>query len=107
MSIFFYHIYNSLKRICSIQSYFNSSELPDHILTNELVSKFEEASGIKDQQHQEEVFLSLIKQLPPLNRLLLSWLMVHIDHVIEKVLLSSLTILDTLLLWSISIEYYY
>jgi len=59
-------------------------ELPEHILTNDLVPKFEEASGIKDQQHQEEVFLSLIKQLPPLNKLLLSWLMVHIDHVIEK-----------------------
>ena len=63
----------------------NFSELPEHILTNDLVPKFEEASGIKDQQHQEEVFLSLIKQLPPLNKLLLSWLMVHIDHVIEKV----------------------
>jgi len=74
------------------QSVFNFSELPDHILTNELVSKFEEASGIRDQQHQEEVFLALIKQLPPLNRLLLSWLMVHIDHVIEKVSLYHLII---------------
>ena len=68
-----------------IDSPFYFSELPDHLLTNELAAKFEDASAIKDPQQQEEAFSSLIEQLPVLNKLLLSWLMVHIDHVIEKV----------------------
>lgn len=59
-------------------------ELPDNILTNELLSKFEDASSIKDSQLQEETFSSLIRQLPVYNRTLLSWLMVLMDHVIEK-----------------------
>ncbi|XP_059351189.1 ralA-binding protein 1-like isoform X2 [Daphnia carinata] len=59
-------------------------ELPDNILSNELLSKFEDASSIKDSQLQEETFSSLIRQLPVYNRTLLSWLMVLMDHVIEK-----------------------
>ena len=62
-----------------------SRELPDNILTNELLSKFEDASSIKDNQYQEETFSGLIRQLPVYNKILLSWLMVLMDHVIEKV----------------------
>ena len=62
-----------------------SRELPDNILTNELLSKFEDASSIKDSQIQEETFGGLIRQLPVYNKILLSWLMVLMDHVIEKV----------------------
>ena len=64
---------------------FVSRELPDNILTNELLSKFEDASSIKDSQLQEETFSGLIRQLPVYNRTLLSWLMVLMEHVIEKV----------------------
>lgn len=60
-------------------------ELPDNILTNELLSKFEDASSLKDTQNQEETFNALIGQLPVYNKILLSWLMVHMNHVIEKV----------------------
>ena len=60
-------------------------ELPDNILTNELLSKFEDASSIKDNILQEETFSHLIRLLPVYNRILLSWLMLHMDHVIEKV----------------------
>ena len=60
-------------------------ELPDNILTNELLPKFEDASTVKDSQLQEETFRNLIRQLPANNRTLISWLMVHMDHVIEKV----------------------
>ncbi|XP_046450987.1 ralA-binding protein 1-like isoform X3 [Daphnia pulex] len=59
-------------------------ELPDNILTNELLSKFEDASSIKDSQLQEETFSGLIRQLPVHNKTLLSWLMVLMEHVIEK-----------------------
>lgn len=47
--------------------------------------KFEDASSLKDPQNQEEIFLHLVQQLPPCNKLLLSWLMIHMAHVIEKV----------------------
>ena len=60
-------------------------ELPENILTNELLYKFEDASSIKDNILQEEMFSHLIRQLPVYNRILLSWLMLHMDHVIEKV----------------------
>jgi RalA-binding protein 1 len=60
-------------------------ELPDNILTGELLPKFEEAAAIKDSQLQEEQMSALINQLPKYNRILLSWLIVHMEHVIEKV----------------------
>ena len=59
--------------------------MPDNILTNELLSKFEDASSIKDSQLQEETFIGLIRQLPVYNKILLSWLMNLWNHVIEKV----------------------
>jgi RalA-binding protein 1 len=71
--------------ICSNTVDSVSRELPDNILTNELLSKFEDASSIKDSQLQEETFSGLIRQLPVYNKTLLSWLMVLMEHVIEKV----------------------
>lgn len=65
--------------------FFPHRELPDNILTNDLLSKFDEASSIKDPQQQEEAFCGLMRQLPACNKLLVAWLMMHMEHVIEKV----------------------
>ena len=57
-------------------------------MTGELFPRFEEVAAIKDSQLQEEQMSALINQLPKYNRILLSWLIVHMEHVIEKVTLT-------------------
>lgn len=58
-------------------------ELPDPVLTSELCPKFEEAAGIKDETKRVEAIQRLIEQLPNPNRLLLSWVFVHMTNVIR------------------------
>lgn len=58
-------------------------ELPEMVLTNFLLPKFEEASVIKNNKKKVEAFQRLINELPTCNRLLLSWMIVHMSHVIE------------------------
>ncbi|KAL3887084.1 hypothetical protein ACJMK2_027040 [Sinanodonta woodiana] len=59
-------------------------DLPEPVLTNALMPKFEEASTIKSEKKRVEAFHKLIHELPVCNRLLLSWMIVHMTHVIEK-----------------------
>ncbi|GFS18546.1 RalA-binding protein 1 [Elysia marginata] len=58
-------------------------ELPEPVLTTALMPKFEEASTIKNKQKKIEAFIRVIADLPTCNRLLLSWMIVHMTHVIE------------------------
>ncbi|XP_075548724.1 ral interacting protein isoform X3 [Dermacentor variabilis] len=58
-------------------------ELPDPVLTSELGPKFEEAAAIKDETRRVETIQKLIEQLPTPNRLLLSWVFVHMTNVIR------------------------
>ncbi|RUS78298.1 hypothetical protein EGW08_013933 [Elysia chlorotica] len=58
-------------------------ELPEPVLTTALMPKFEEASTIKNKQKKVEAFIRVIADLPTCNRLLLSWMIVHMTHVIE------------------------
>ncbi|KAK3094980.1 hypothetical protein FSP39_008678 [Pinctada imbricata] len=59
-------------------------ELPEPVLTKWLMPKFEEASVIRGEKLRVEAFRKLIKDLPPCNRLLLSWMIVHMTHIIER-----------------------
>lgn len=59
-------------------------ELPEPVLTNALIPKFEEASTIRNERRRIEAFLKLISNLPQCNKLLLSWMIVHMTHVIDK-----------------------
>ncbi|XP_053386919.1 ralA-binding protein 1-like isoform X2 [Mercenaria mercenaria] len=59
-------------------------ELPEPVLTNARIPKFEEASTIRNERRRIESFLKLINDLPQCNRLLLSWMIVHMTHVIER-----------------------
>lgn len=59
-------------------------ELPEPVLTNALVPKFEEASTFRNDKKRVESFKKLIEELPECNRLLLSWMIVHMTHVIER-----------------------
>ncbi|KAL1426405.1 hypothetical protein MTO96_003409 [Rhipicephalus appendiculatus] len=58
-------------------------ELPDPVLTSELGPKFEEAAAIKDETRRVETIQKLIEQLPNPNRLLLSWVFVHMTNVLR------------------------
>lgn len=58
-------------------------ELPESVLTAELAPRFEEAAGIKDETKRVEAMQKLIEQLPTPNRLLLSWVFVHMTNVIR------------------------
>ncbi|CAL1528879.1 unnamed protein product [Lymnaea stagnalis] len=58
-------------------------DLPEPVLTTALMPKFEEASTIKNSKKKVEGFSKLITDLPTCNRLLLSWMIVHMTHVIE------------------------
>ncbi|KAH9512836.1 hypothetical protein Btru_036716 [Bulinus truncatus] len=58
-------------------------DLPEPVLTTALMPKFEEASTFKNNKKKVESFTKLISELPTCNRLLLSWMIVHMTHVIE------------------------
>ncbi|CAC5362523.1 RALBP1 [Mytilus coruscus] len=59
-------------------------ELPEPVLTTWLMPKFEEASVLKSEKSKVERFHKLIHDLPKPNRMLLSWMIVHMTHVIER-----------------------
>ncbi|XP_050412574.1 ralA-binding protein 1 [Patella vulgata] len=58
-------------------------DLPEPVLTTALMSKFEEASTIRNSGKLVEQFSKLISDLPTCNRLLLSWMIVHMAHIIH------------------------
>ncbi|XP_046350266.2 ralA-binding protein 1-like isoform X1 [Haliotis rufescens] len=58
-------------------------DLPEPVLTTASMPKFEEASTIKNEKRRIEQFKKLIEELPICNRLLLSWMIVHMTHIIE------------------------
>ncbi|XP_048748705.1 ralA-binding protein 1-like isoform X2 [Ostrea edulis] len=59
-------------------------ELPEPVLTKNLMSKFEEASVVRGEIARCEAFRRLINELPSCNRQLLSWMIVHMTHVIQR-----------------------
>ncbi|GFQ79037.1 ralA-binding protein 1-A [Trichonephila clavata] len=58
-------------------------DLPEPILTAALASKFEEAAALKNEQKKLETLQRLINELPNCNRLLLSWIFIHMRHVMS------------------------
>lgn len=59
-------------------------ELPEPVLTAELISQFEEVSAISNVQEQETQMKFLIAQLPDVNQTLLKWVFLHLDAVTER-----------------------
>ncbi|KAG8176502.1 hypothetical protein JTE90_006339 [Oedothorax gibbosus] len=57
-------------------------DLPEPILTASLTPKFEEAAALKNELKKKELLQKLLNELPVCNRLLLSWIVVHMQHVI-------------------------
>lgn len=59
-------------------------ELPEPILTTELVTRFEEVSSFPDVAEQAKELEQLIEQLPKCNQVLLAWLSLHFSAVINN-----------------------
>ncbi|KAK9509495.1 hypothetical protein O3M35_006802 [Rhynocoris fuscipes] len=58
-------------------------ELPEPVLTTDLLGKFEEAAATKDVALRGKLLKDLVDQLPSCNRALLGWLLKHLDSVAE------------------------
>uniref|UniRef100_A0A2I3T4X1 RalA-binding protein 1 n=2 Tax=Pan TaxID=9596 RepID=A0A2I3T4X1_PANTR len=67
-------------------------DLPENLLTKELMPRFEEACGRTTEIEKVQEFQRLLKELPECNYLLISWLIVHMDHVIAKELETKMNI---------------
>lgn len=67
-------------------------DLPENLLTKELMPRFEEACGRTTETEKVQEFQRLLRELPEYNHLLLSWLIVHMDHVIAKELETKMNI---------------
>lgn len=59
-------------------------ELPEPILTTDLIARFEEVSSHPQVTQQEKELKSLLQQLPNCNKTLLSWILLHFDSVIQN-----------------------
>ena len=68
---------------CSLLKFY-LQELPEPILTTELITRFEEASALPEVAKQAQELESLIEQLPKCNQILLSWLSLHFSNVIDN-----------------------
>ena len=67
-------------------------ELPENLLTKELTPRFEDACGKSTEAEKVQECQRLLKELPECNHLLISWLIVHMDHVIAKELETKMNI---------------
>uniref|UniRef100_A0A2K5KES8 Rho-GAP domain-containing protein n=1 Tax=Colobus angolensis palliatus TaxID=336983 RepID=A0A2K5KES8_COLAP len=67
-------------------------DLPENLLTKELMPRFEEACGRTTETEKVQEFQRLLKELPEGNCLLISWLVVHKGHVIAKELETKMNI---------------
>ncbi|XP_044282259.1 ralA-binding protein 1 [Varanus komodoensis] len=67
-------------------------ELPENLLTKELMPRFEDACGKSTEADKLQECQRLLKELPECNFLLISWLIVHMDHVIAKELETKMNI---------------
>lgn len=59
-------------------------ELPDNLLGRDLVPRFEDACGRASEAEKLHEFQRLLTEVPEGSRLLLAWLITHMDHVIAR-----------------------
>uniref|UniRef100_A0A2I3HUA9 RalA-binding protein 1 n=1 Tax=Nomascus leucogenys TaxID=61853 RepID=A0A2I3HUA9_NOMLE len=79
-------------------------DLPENLLTKELMPRFEEAYGRTTETEKVQEFQRLLKELPEGNYLLISWLIVHMDHVITKELEAKMNIQNIYIVLSPTVQ---
>ncbi|KAM5222405.1 ralA-binding protein 1 [Ctenodactylus gundi] len=67
-------------------------DLPENLLTRDLLPRFEEACGRGTESEKVQEFQRLLRELPECNCLLVAWLVVHMDHVIAQELETKMNI---------------
>lgn len=50
-----------------------------------MISRFEQAASTKDVAQREAQLVHLTQQLPKCNKVLLAWVILHLDHVTTRV----------------------
>lgn len=75
-------------------------ELPEPLLTSELISQFEEVSANSNVQEQETMLRDLVDALPESNRMLLKWIALHLDAVTEQNESAAINAQTLAMLWS-------
>ncbi|KAH8236421.1 hypothetical protein KR026_001433 [Drosophila bipectinata] len=73
----------NLPTACSLLKLF-LRELPEPVLTTDLVARFEEVASHPKVTEQEAELQQLLEQLPKCNRTLLAWVLLHFDSVIQQ-----------------------
>uniref|UniRef100_A0ABK0LB85 RalA binding protein 1 like 1 n=1 Tax=Rattus norvegicus TaxID=10116 RepID=A0ABK0LB85_RAT len=79
-------------------------DLPENLLTRELMPRFEEACGRTTETEKVQEFQRLLRELPEYNHLLLSWLIVHMDHIIAKEIETKMNIQNISLVLSPTVQ---
>uniref|UniRef100_G3SID0 RalA-binding protein 1 n=1 Tax=Gorilla gorilla gorilla TaxID=9595 RepID=G3SID0_GORGO len=79
-------------------------DLPENLLTKELMPRFEEAYGRTTETEKVQEFQRLLKELPEGNYLLISWFIVHMDHVITKELEAKMNIQNIYIVLSPTVQ---
>lgn len=59
-------------------------ELPENLLGRELAQRFEDACGRQEDAEKVSEFQRLLAEAAPESRLILSWLIAHMEHVILR-----------------------
>ncbi|KAG7523914.1 ralA-binding protein 1 [Solea senegalensis] len=59
-------------------------ELPENLLGRDLAQRFEDACGRQAEAEKVTEFQRLLSEVSPESRLLLSWLITHMNHVISR-----------------------
>ncbi len=67
-------------------------ELPDPVLTKELMPRFERVSEDPTPRGRAEGMKKLVSELPDCNRALLNWVFAHMMHVIERERFNKMTL---------------
>ncbi|PIK57897.1 putative ralA-binding protein 1 isoform X3 [Apostichopus japonicus] len=75
-------------------------ELPESVLTQELNSRFEEASAVPNDNLRVEEFLGVLNDLPTCNYTLLSWIIIHLVHVLDHADVNKMSIQNLSIVFS-------
>lgn len=59
-------------------------ELPENLLGRDLAQRFDDACGRPAEAERVAEFQKLLAEVAPESRLLLSWLVTHMEHVIAR-----------------------
>ena len=78
-------------------------ELPDSLIPQKLASKFEAAAALPSAE-QAPLLLELMEEVPPLNRLMLGWLTVHMTHVAQQSSVNKMSLPNLVIVFSPTLQ---